>query len=366
MASKVFLTGFPGFIAKRLVDRLLRKDPEASFVFLVESRLERAAEQSLRDLQAKHPGLGGRAKIVTGDVTRPLLGLAPDTYNILAAGTTHVWHLAAIYDLSVPEALAYRVNVVGTANVLDFCGACRNLKRLDYVSTCYVSGLRQGLVLEKELDHGQGFHNHYESTKCRAEIEVRRRMDRIATCIHRPAIVLGDSKTGETDKYDGPYFLIAALLKVPTFVPLINIGAGHSTLNLVPVDFLVAAMAELWGLDEALGKTIHLADPYPHASREVFGGILRAMGFRKPVVDVPPALLEASLSVDALRKFLRVPKELVPYANHEVHYDTTNQRKLLERTGVACPDLLSYLPVLVDYVKRNPKKRFLDDRESRR
>jgi thioester reductase-like protein len=363
MASKVFLTGFPGFIAKRLVQQLLRKDPEASFVFLCEPRLERAAEQSLRELQAQHPALGGRSKIVTGDICQPLLGLAQDTYNILAAGTTHVWHLAAIYDLAVPAARAYRVNVVGTANVLDFCGACRNLKRLDYVSTCYVSGDRRGLVLERELDEGQGFKNHYESTKCWAEIEVRRRMDRVPTCIHRPAIVLGDSRTGETDKYDGPYFLIAALVKLPTFVPLINIGAGHATLNVVPVDFLVAAMAELWARDDAVGKTVHLADPYPHPSREVFGGILRAMGFRKPVIDVPPALLEASLSVESLRKLLRVPKQLVTYANFEVHYDTTNQRKLLERTGVACPDLLSYLPVLVDYVKRNPKKRFLDDRK---
>jgi thioester reductase-like protein len=366
MASKIFLMGFPGFIARRLVDQLLRKDPEASFVFLVEARLERTAAQALHELQVRHSSLGGRAKIVTGDITKPLMGLSQDTYNMLAAGTTHVWHLAAIYDLAVPPALAYRVNVVGTANVLDFCSACRNLKRLDYVSTCYVSGDRRGLVLERELDEGQGFKNHYESTKCWAEIEVRRRMDRIPTCIHRPAIVIGDSKTGETDKYDGPYFLVAALLKVPTFVPLINIGEGRSTLNLVPIDFLVAAMAELWPLEEALGKTVHLADPYPHASREVFGGIIQAMGFRKPAIDVPPPLLEACLSVDALQRFLRIPKELVIYANHEAVYDTTNQRQLLERTGVACPDLLSYLPVLVDYVKRNPKKRFLDDREARR
>ena len=362
MASKIFLTGFPGFIAKRLVARLLRKDPEASFVFLAEARLQRAAEQALREMQERHPALGSRAKIVTGDITKPLLGLTQDTYNILAAGTTHVWHLAAIYDLAVPMALAYRVNVVGTANVLDFCGACRNLKRLDYVSTCYVSGARTGLVLERELDEGQGFKNHYESTKCWAEMEVRRRIDRIPTCILRPAIVIGDSKTGETDKYDGPYFLVAALVRLPTWVPLINIGEGHATLNLVPVDFLVDAMAELWANDDAIGKTIHLADPYPHTSRDVFGGILQAMGFRKPAVDVPPALLEASLSVESLRRFLRVPKQLVTYANHEVHFDTTTQRKLLERTGVACPDLLSYLPVLVDYVRRNPRKRFLDGR----
>jgi nucleoside-diphosphate-sugar epimerase len=366
MASKVFMTGFPGFIAKRLVDRLLRKDPEASITLLIEERLRGVAENALAELEAKHPGFSARARLQPGDITRPLLGMPRDAYDQLVMDVTHVYHLAAIYDLSVPLATAYRVNVMGTANVLDFCEDCEHLVRLDYVSTCYVSGDRTGLILERELDEGQGFKNHYESTKCWAEMEVRRRMDHIPTCTIRPAIVIGDSKTGETDKYDGPYFIISKLLYLPTWVPLINIGEGKATQNLVPVDFVVDAMAELWGNPEALGQTVHLADPYPHTTREVMTAILDVMGFRKPVLDVPPKILETALGIKPLQRIIRIPKEMVAYTNHEAYYDTTNQRRLLERTGVRCPDLLTLLPTIADYVRAHPKKQFLDQREARR
>ncbi|HEY3357317.1 MAG TPA: SDR family oxidoreductase [Polyangia bacterium] len=366
MASKVFITGFPGFIAKRLVDRLLRKDPAASFTFLIEERLRSVAESAVAELAAKHAGLAPRVRLVAGDISRPLLGIARDVYDGLVMDVTHVFHLAAIYDLAVPLQIAYRVNVIGTANVLDFCEDCEHLRRLDYVSTCYVSGDRTGLILERELDEGQIFKNNYESTKCWAEMEVRRRMDHLPVCIVRPAVVVGDSKTGETDKYDGPYFIISKLLHLPTWVPLVNIGQSNANLNLVPVDFVVDAMAELWVNDEALGQTIHVADPYPHTGREVLGGILETMGFRKPVLDAPPALLEASLQLKPLQRLLKIPKEVIAYSNHEVYYDTTNQRRLLERTGVKCPDLLSLLPTMVDYVRAHPKKRFLDQRDARR
>jgi len=366
MASTIFMTGFPGFIAKRLVDRLLAKDPEARFVFLIEERLRSLAEASVADLAAKHPGLGDRARLVGGDISKLGCGMKPEDHDAAKRETTHVWHLAAVYDLAVPQPLAYRVNVVGTANVLDFCEACPHLKRLDYVSTCYVSGDRTGLVLERELDEGQAFKNHYEATKCWAEMEVRRRMGRIPTCIHRPSVVIGDSKTGETDKYDGPYFVMAKLLYLPTWTPLVNIGESRASLNLVPVDFLVDAMAELWVMDEALEKTVHLADPYPHTAREVLGAVLEDMGFRRPLADVPPKLLEASLGFAPLKRLLKIPRELIAYNNHEVYYDTTNQRRLLERTGVRCPDILTILPTMIEYVRAHPKKQFLDQRDARR
>jgi thioester reductase-like protein len=303
---------------------------------------------------------------VSGDITRPLLGMSRDTHAAATTGTTHVWHLAAIYDLAVPQAVAYRVNVIGTSHVLDFAAACRNLKRLDYVSTCYVSGARKGLILERELDEGQAFKNHYESTKAWAEMEVRRRLDRIPTCIHRPAVVVGDSHTGETDKYDGPYYVLAQLVKLPRWVPMINIGHGHAVLNLVPVDFLVDAMAELWVNDEALGQTVHLADPYPHTAREILGAMLQNLGFHKPLVDMPPKVLEGALGLEPLRKLVKIPREVVAYNNHEAQYDTSNQRRLLERTDVRCPDILTVVPAMAEYVQRHPVKHFIDNREARR
>jgi len=356
MASKVFLTGFPGFIAKRLVRRLLSVDPETSFVFLVEKRFEETASRTIKDLATLHPSLPARARVVTGDISKPFLGLDADTYKLVAAGTTHVWHLAAIYDLAVPLSLAYRVNVIGTAHVLDFCAACPNLKRLDYVSTCYVAGLRRGIVLERELDEGQGFKNHYEATKCWAEMEVRRRMDRIPTCIHRPAIVVGDSKTGEIDKYDGPYYVISNLVGIPRWVPLPNIGVANATINLVPVDFVVEAMARLWTMEESVGQTVHLADPYPRSSREIFAAIAEGLGFATPRLDIPPLLTDLALRIEPLRQLLHIPREIGAYISHDVQFDTTTQRKLLEHTGLSCPDLFSYLPVLLDYVRRNTRR----------
>jgi len=126
------------------------------------------------------------------------------------------------------------------------------------------------------------------------------------------------------------------------------------------------AMAELWAMKEALGQTVHLADPYPHTAREVMGAILQIMGFRKPLVDVPAKILETALGFAPLQRLIKIPKQMVAYNNHEVYYDTTNQRRLLERAGVVCPDLLTLLPTIAEYVRAHPKKQFLDQRDARR
>ncbi len=362
MASTIFMTGFPGFIGKRLIDRLLGKDPEASFIFLIEQHLQKMAEDSIAALELRHPGLAQRTRLVPGDITREHLGLNQQTYDEVTAEATHVWHLAAIYNLAVHASVAYRVNVIGTAYVLDFCQDCELFQRLDYVSTCYVSGTRSGLVLENDLDQGQDFKNHYESTKCWAEMEVRRRMPGMPIAIHRPAIVVGDSRTGETDKYDGPYFVINLLAKLPAWVPMVNIGQGDALVNLVPVDFLVDAMAEIWTKEEALGQTIQLADPRPHTSREIMEGILGALGYRKPLAAVPTGLVDQALSVGLVRKMTGIPQESLIYFNHEVEFDTINQRQLLEGSGISCPDFLTYLPILTDFVRQYPDQPFIDGR----
>lgn len=362
MACKIFMTGFPGFIAQRLVDRLLDRDPEATFTMLIEDRMRGVADATIKGMERDHPGFIESTTVLTGDICKQRLGLLKEVYDPLAAETTHVWHLAAVYDLAVSQTLAHQVNVMGTANLLDFCDACSNLARLDYVSTCYVSGDRRGVVLESELLKDQGFKNHYESSKCWAEVEVRRRMYRLPVTIHRPAIVVGDSRTGETDKYDGPYFLIALFSRLPAWVPMVHFGGGAALMNLVPVDFLVDAMAEIWTQEKALAKTVHLADPYPHSAREVMESISRALGVLKPVAAIPPGMAEGVLGVGLLRKLIKIPRQSVVYLNHEVTFDTANQRRLLAGTGISCPDLMTYLPAMVEFVKGHPDRPFLDGR----
>ena len=361
-APKVLITGFPGFIARRLVDRILDKNPEVCFTVLIEERMRGVADATIKGMERPHPGFIESTGVVTGDISRPRLGIDRARYQQLAAETTHVWHAAAIYDLAVPLSRAYQVNVLGTANVLDFAERCPELRRFDHVSTCYVAGDRSGLVLESELDLGQGFHNHYESTKCWSELEVRRRSHRMPVTIHRPAIVVGDSHSGETDKYDGPYFLINLLAKLPAWLPLVNLGPGNNLLNLVPVDFVADAMAQLWTDEQSLGRTIHLADPYPHTMQEVVDGLLAAMGRGRPLASVPPAAARRALKTETMRRLVQIPEQSVTYLNQDISFDTGNQRRLLEGTGVRCPDILDILPTLVEYVRQHPDKPFLDGR----
>ena len=157
----MLLTGFPGFIGRRLAKRLV--DDGAGVIALVEPRMADAAREAAMD------GL----EVLEGDITERHLGLGDDDWDRLRKEVRSVFHLAAVYDLAVPFEIALKVNVDGTGNVLDLCLECENLERLNYVSTAYVAGDRTGVVYEHELVLGQGFKNHYESTKFQAEVWVR-------------------------------------------------------------------------------------------------------------------------------------------------------------------------------------------------
>ena len=179
---------------------------------LVEERMSEAARELAEPW-------GDRLEVLVGDIGERHLGLSDTGWDRLTASVDTVFHLAAIYDLAVPLALAQRVNVDGTGNVLDFCRAAEGLRRHVYVSTAYVAGLRRGTVYEHELVLGQDFKNHYESTKFQAEVWVRDSMDTVPTTILRPAIVVGDSQTGETEKFDGPYYLLRAIAQAERYGP---------------------------------------------------------------------------------------------------------------------------------------------------
>ena len=193
---------------------------------------------------------------MTGDITAPQLGIDADALAGLD-DVTEVWHLAAIYDLTVDEAIARRVNVDGTAQVLDFCRSRPEFERLQYVSTCYVSGDFAGDYPEDVLDAGQHFRNHYESTKFAAEMLVREAIaDGLPATIYRPGIVVGDSSTGATQKYDGPYFLASFLRRQPPVAIVPAVGDADTVkVCLVPRDFVVSAMDELSVLPESIGRT---------------------------------------------------------------------------------------------------------------
>jgi len=348
--STHLVTGFPGFIGRRLVAALLEREPEDSVIAIVEPRMVPAAREAALAIDG-----GPRIEVLPGDIAAEHLALGDDRYQRLAAEVEVVHHLAAVYDLAVPAPLAQRVNVEGTGNVLAFCRAAERLERLNYVSTAYVSGDRTGVVYEHELDLGQGFKNHYESTKFQAEVWARSLADRIPTTVFRPAIVVGDSRTGETQKFDGPYYALRFIAATAARgMPVANIGRGATPFNVVPVDFIVAAMVELGRSAEAVGETVHLCDPEPLSSAEMFSLLTELSGARRASYRVPPRMVTAALRLRPVREFYGgTPPESIRYLNHPVRYDTRRASDLLASSGLRCPRFAEYAPALVDFFREH-------------
>src|SRR5215217_7273537 len=210
----LFITGFPGFIANRLLERLARRD--CDFILLVQPALVSHAHAEIERLTQLSSRSVSDFQIVEGDISQPRLALSDVDLELVQRETTRVFHLAAVYDLAVQEALAMRVNAGGTRNVVELARTLPHLRQFHHVSTCYVAGKREGMILETELRHEAGYRNYYEESKYLAELEVESAKKDLPVTIHRPSVVCGDSKTGETGKYDGVYYLIHYLLRWPS------------------------------------------------------------------------------------------------------------------------------------------------------
>jgi thioester reductase-like protein len=342
------LTGFPGFIGRRVVARLLEVDDEVQVTALVESRMADTA----RELGGR---FGDRLEIVEGDIGERHLGLSDAEWDRLTGSVDMVFHLAAIYDLSVSLALAQKVNVEGTGNVIDFCRAAPELRRHVYVSTAYVAGDRKGTVYEHELVLGQDFKNHYESTKFQAEVWVRESMAHVPTTILRPAIVVGDSRTGETEKFDGPYYLLRAVSQAVHFGrPPVQFGHAEAPFNVVPVDFVVAGMVAAATDDAMVGETLHLVDPNPLSAHELLEELSQEYGARPPRGRVPPALVAKALRVPQVRKVLNnTPSESIAYLNHPVTFDTRRAVELLGPHDLRPPEFREYVGPMVSFFKEH-------------
>lgn len=348
----LFITGFPGFIANRLLERLARKD--CGFILLVQpSLLERAVEEIARisELTGKKPG---DFRVVEGDITEPSLGLNASDLELVQEQTTRVFHLAAIYDLAVARDLALRVNPGGTRNVLALARSLTHLRQFHHVSTCYVAGKREGVILETELRHDAGYRNYYEESKYLAEMEVESAKSELPITIHRPAVVCGDSQTGATGKYDGVYYLIHYLLRWPSGLSLINIGNHEVSLNLVPVDFVVDSMAALAFEERAIGKTLQLADPAPLTTNQLFNAIAKSVDDRRSRVTAPASLVYFFLMLPGAPPITHLPHHAVPYFFVKQLYDSSQAQQLLAQYGIHCPPFESYVDKIVDFAREHP------------
>lgn len=350
------MTGFPGFLGSALLPRLLARRPDAQATCLVQARHLAAARDRLAGIESAAPHTVGRVRLVVGDITAPGLGLTRADARLLG-DVTEVWHLAAVYDLAVEEEVARRVNVDGTDRVLDLCRDLPALERLHHVSTCYVSGRYDGEFGEEDLELDQEFRNHYESTKHEAERLVRRAMGAgLPATIYRPGIVVGDSRTGETQKYDGPYFLATFLRRQPPVAVVPAVGdPDRVRFCLAPRDFVVDAMDRLSVLDVSLGRTYALTDPDPPTVRELVDAVAGRLGRRVVWVPLPLSLTRVAVSLPLVERLLGLPVEALDYFASPTTYDTTHATTDLAGTGVTCPRFEDYSARLLDFMVEHPE-----------
>ena len=286
---------------------------------------------------------------LAGDVTEPALGVPAAEI----ADVTHVVHCAATVAFDHPLDEARRINVGGTRNVLDVCRRLSRLERLDAVSTCYVAGRRGDLVKEPDLSDAYGFNNSYEQTKYESELALRAAMPELPIAVHRPSIVVGDSRTGRTGAFKVLYWPLKVIAR--GWLPAVPYDPG-AQLDIVPVDYVTSAILALSRDSATLGRTFHLAaGPGRDTTLGALAGHLSTrFGRRLPMRVRPvwwqrvvrPALM--MMPSPALRRTLRTGLVYRPYLQMRVQFDTSDAEDRLRAHGIGCPRVVDYIDTIVD------------------
>lgn len=357
-----FVTGATGFIGGHLVHKLLER--KGTVYCLVR-------KESASKFEALRERLGADAKrlvAVTGDLAKPRLGVSAQAAAQLNGKIKHVFHLAALYDIAVSAEQQVAANVDGTRNALAFADSVK-VGTFHHVSSIAAAGLYQGVFREDMFDEAENLDDPYFRTKHDAEALVRREYAR-PWRVYRPGLVIGDSTTGEIDKIDGPYYFFRLIKKLretlPPWMPTIGLEGGR--INLVPVDWVAAALdhiAHKPGLD---GHTFHLTDPAPRRIGEVLNIFARAghaplmtMRLDARMFGFIPGSVRAALgSLPPVKRFVKVllrdlaiPPQVVKFVNWSTRYDSRETERALKGTKIRLPKLEDYAWRLWDYWERH-------------
>ncbi|MGV0734760.1 SDR family oxidoreductase [Mycobacterium syngnathidarum] len=341
------VTGGTGFIGRRVITRILSRDPGAEVWVLVR-------RESLTRFEKLAQNWDDRVKPLVGDLTSADLGLS-DTDIADLGDISHVVHCAAIYDMTVGEAEQRAANVEGTRAVIEL--AQRLDATLHHVSSIAVAGNHRGVFTEADFDVAQDLPTPYHQTKFEAELLVRSAPG-LRYRVYRPAVVVGDSQTGEMDKIDGPYYffgVLARLAALPKLTPMMLPDSGRT--NVVPVDYVVEAVVHLMHVDDKDGETFHLTAPKTIGLRDIYRGVAVEAGLPPLRGSLPRAtaapVLRARGRAKAVRNIvstqLGIPGDVLDVAELLPTFTADYTTAALRGTGIAVPEFGTYAPKLWRY-----------------
>jgi NAD(P)-dependent dehydrogenase (short-subunit alcohol dehydrogenase family) len=363
-----FVTGATGFIGRRLIERLLEKRQGKVYVLVREGSVERLEDMIERWSVVAGPAAAKRVQPVLGDLRRPLLGVEQEQVAELRGKIVHFFHLAAVYDMTAPAELNTAVNVGGTTHAVELARTLE-AQHLHHISSIAVAGEYHGIFQESMFDEGQKLPSPYHRTKFESE-RIVREQPYVPWRVYRPAIVVGDSQTGEMDKIDGPYYFFKAIQRarrlVPEWLPLVGVDLGKT--NVVPVDWVVEALDHIAHEPDLDGRAFHLTDPRPQRVDALFNEFLAAahaprfaVSVDKRITDLVPRWpVSLALKTPPLRQVRRlalrelgIPDEVLAHVELKPVFDTSETEDALKGSALQQPPPVhEYAAKLWDYWER--------------
>jgi NAD(P)-dependent dehydrogenase (short-subunit alcohol dehydrogenase family) len=367
-----FVTGATGFIGRHLVERLLARQGDIHVL------VREGSTDKLEQLMSQWGAAAeGRVRPVVGDLVQERLGLSDEALAGLEGKIDHFFHLAAVYDMTADEETNRIANVEGTRHAVELANALE-AGCLHHVSSIAVAGLYKGLFREDMFDEGQKLEHPYHRTKFESE-KIARSQTRGPLRVYRPAIVVGNSSTGEMDKIDGPYYFFTAIKMarhyLPGWFPLVGPEFGHT--NIVPVDYVASALDHIAHQPDLDRQAFHLCNPKPQRSGDVMNAFARAAHAPQLTMRIDAGLLNALpkgtigmlMQLPAGRGVRRailadfgIPEEVLEYVGLTTEFDTRDAERALSGSGISVPPLESYAAKLWDYWERNLDPDLFKDR----
>jgi thioester reductase-like protein/short-subunit dehydrogenase len=363
-----FLTGATGFIGRRLMERLLEQRQDKVYVLVRESSLRRLDDLIERWTVVAGPSAAKRIEPVIGDLRRPLLGVEQEKVTELRGKIAHFFHLAAVYDMTAPAERNTAVNVGGTTHAVELARAL-DVGHLHHVSSIAVAGEYKGTFEEEMFDEGQKLPSPYHRTKFESE-RIVREQPYVPWRVYRPAVVVGDSKTGEMDKVDGPYYFFKAIQRArglfPEWLPLVGLDLGRT--NVVPVDWVAAALDHIAHEPDLDNRAFHLTDPRGQRVDELFNEFAAAAHAPRFAISIDKRLTDAlpkwplalAMQLPPWRQVrnitlreLGIPEEVLAHMELKPRFDTREAERALKGSALEQPPPLhDYAGRLWDYWER--------------